>query len=125
VANSRGITIAEFEQAFDDLFEELLISRWECGRDVAAYRQALVLDLGARYEVRIKLSLARPHEVRVEATDRRLTIRISPAGARTLTRTFEFAAPIDRDAVNAHWMDDVLRVDLPKQQQARVVIKSS
>ncbi|MGH7916795.1 MAG: Hsp20/alpha crystallin family protein [Candidatus Binataceae bacterium] len=122
MASSGGITIADFERTFDDLFEELLISRWECGRDISLYRQTLVLDLGARYEVRIALTLVRPHEVEVETTDERLTVRIRPGRARVLTRSFEFAAAIDRNAVSAHWSDGVLHVSLPKRRPTRVAV---
>ncbi|MGH8011890.1 MAG: Hsp20/alpha crystallin family protein [Candidatus Binataceae bacterium] len=123
MASSGSTTITDFERAFDDLFEELLISRWECGRDISQYRQALVLDLGVRYEIRIAFTVVRPHEVEVEATDRRLTVRIRPGGARVFTRTFEFAAAIDGDAVSAHWADGVLRVSLPKRKPARIEIR--
>ncbi|MGH7935203.1 MAG: Hsp20/alpha crystallin family protein [Candidatus Binataceae bacterium] len=122
MAKIGAVTIGDFERAFDELFEELLISRWRRGKDAPVYRDEAVLDLGPSYEVRIALAGATPQAMDVEVTDQRLHVRIVAAGGGVLARTFDFPHAVDREAVTAKCAEGVLRVILPKRKGRRVVI---
>jgi HSP20 family molecular chaperone IbpA len=109
----------EFERAFDELFEDLLISRWRCaGRSQG---RAQVLDLGDKYEVQIVGLQVESGKVEIEATDRRLILRvIGPKGK--VERFVDFQQPIDADAVSAHMEEGRLKITLPKKPVRKIKI---
>ena len=51
------------------LFDELLLSRWNCVS--AAASQSLAIDYGDRYEIRLPVAKVDPNALEVEATDGR------------------------------------------------------
>src|SRR5438128_704401 len=65
----------DFARVFDSLFDDLLISRWRAAGP-AEHSDAQVTDLGDRYEVRMARLHAAPDQLEIEATDRRLIVRI-------------------------------------------------
>lgn len=119
---SRSFTLGEFERACDQLFDDLLISRWRGPHRRPAPGHALVLDHGNRYEVRIAAAGSDPAAIEVEAGERRLRVRMPlPSGAAE--NVFDFAAEVDTDAVSARWDKGTLHIILPKKRGRRVEVK--
>jgi len=107
----------EFERAFDELFNSVLIRPW---RDLPAplsAEQTVILDHGNSYEVRLYTGDADPHELDVEVADHRLIVRAAAGGGGLTERTFTFAEPVDRETVSARWAEGKLIIVLPKKRQ--------
>ena len=109
-------SINEFETAFDSLFDEFLISRWR-GND----SRTAVDDLGDRYQVRMKGIAADPDKLDIEASERRLIVRVTGQQSRS-ERIVTFRHAIDTTAVTARIIDDVLEVTLSKQRGRKIAI---
>ena len=62
------LQFGDFERAFDELFEDLLITRWREHRRQALER-ALITDRGPHYEVKVPTAAADPNAVAVEVSD--------------------------------------------------------
>ena len=121
-ANPISVAFAEFDRAFDQLFEELLISRWRARAFKAALNDAAVLESETEYRVRIDASGADPERMEIEAADRRLLVRMAgPAGART--STLEFSHSIDPDGVTARLAGGALEIVLPKKRGRRIAVR--
>jgi|SRR6185437_4928008 len=115
---ARGIfdSITEFERAFESLFDELLISRWR-GND----SRTTVLDLGDHYQVRMTGIVVDPKKLDIEASERRLIVRI--AGEITSgERIVNFRHPIDPTAVSARIIDGGLEVILAKPHKRKIAV---
>ncbi len=109
----------EFGRAFDELFDELLIGRWRTVVHHAAHGQALVMDCGERYQVRMSTAGLDPREMEVDVGERRLTVRTRSAAGGVSERTFTFGEPVEREAVTARWSEGALVILLPKSKKRR------
>jgi len=119
---SAGI-FGEFERLCDQLFDEHLISRWRGHRRAAQpFENALMLDHGTHYEIRIATSAADARSIDIEVTERRLSVRI-PGPTGVAENVFDFSSPVDCDAVSARLSEGILRIVLPKKPGRRVEIK--
>jgi HSP20 family molecular chaperone IbpA len=113
----------EFERLCDQLFDEHLISRWRGHRrEAQLFENALILDQGTRYEIRIATVAADARSIDIEVSERRLSVRI-PGPAGVAENVFDFASPVDCDAVSAGLNEGILRIVLPKKPGRRVEIK--
>ena len=111
---------ADFERAFDQLFEDLLVSRWRGGR--AAANEAVVLETETEYRVRIDAAGVEPGRMEVEAADRRLVVRLAgPLAARV--STLNFSHSIDPDAVTARLSGGALEIVLPKKRDRIIEVR--
>jgi HSP20 family molecular chaperone IbpA len=120
--NPISVTFAEFDRAFDQLFEDLLISRWRGRARNAAPDDAVVLESETEYRVRIDASGTDPVRMEVEAGDRRLTVRMAgPVGAKL--STVEFSHSIDPDGVTARLAGGALEIILPKKRGRRIEVR--
>jgi HSP20 family molecular chaperone IbpA len=120
--NPVSVTFAEFDRAFDQLFEDLLISRWRGRLRNAARNDAVVLESDAEYRVRIDVSGIDPGGIEVEAGDRRLAVRMAgPFG--TKLSTLDFSHSIDPDAVTARLAGGALEIVLPKKRGRKVEVR--
>jgi HSP20 family molecular chaperone IbpA len=117
---SGSITIGEFDRAVNELFEDLLISRWR-GRGAAAYEDALVTERDVHYEVRISAGGIDPRLMEVEAGERRLRVRL-PGRIGAAERIFDFPYPIDPDGVTARLIGGTLLVVLPKKRGRKIKV---
>jgi len=113
----------QFEKAFDELFEDLLITRWRSGGRSAGRHpgMARVVELEDRYEVQIANVRAEPGQIEIEATERRLHVRISGAEGK-LERMVDFHGLVDAELVSAHLEDGTLRITLPKKRARKVQV---
>jgi HSP20 family molecular chaperone IbpA len=113
----------EFERLCDQLFDEHLIARWRTHRRAAQpFENALMLDHGTGYEIRIATAAADARSIEIEVSERRLSVRI-PGPAGVAENVFDFASPVDCDAASARLSEGILRIVLPKKPGRRVEIK--
>lgn len=121
------IDLREFDRAFDELFDEMLISRWRIERQ-SQFSKALVLDYGDRYEIRISTAPVRPEGIELEASERRLTVRL-PTPEGLAEQSYTFSDAIDADKATSRWEAGTLTAILPKKSRGagnrRVKIKTS
>jgi HSP20 family molecular chaperone IbpA len=121
MAKRSGLTVADFERAIDEFFDEMLISRWRGSAEAERLEHAQITDRGDRYEVRIAMPGIDPNRIEVEVSGQRLSIRL-PGPHRILESAYSFTAPIDDDKVGARWSEDTLVVTLPKQKPKRIKV---
>lgn len=111
----------DFARAVDELFDDLLITRWREHRR-PTFESPLVTDRGAHYEVTVATATAEPNAMEVEVSDLRLVVRFpGPAGA--VEHTFNFAQAVESDAVSAKWNAGLLAIVLPKKRGRRVIVE--
>jgi len=113
-----AIVLGDLERAVDDLFEDLLLSRWRA----PLLERAPVVDHGAHYEVRIQAAGADPRLIEIEVNERRLTVRI-PDIARPIDHSFELPQTVDAAAVTARWIRYVLEIKLPKKPGRKITVE--
>jgi HSP20 family molecular chaperone IbpA len=117
------ISIEDFERALDEYFDEVLIAPWREGPGPTGLANPQVVDCGDYYEVRIAVPDIDPGGIQVEMMGERLCVR-APAGRQgKIESTYSFAAPVNRDAVQARWAGGVLIVSLPKLRSTRIKIQ--
>ena len=125
MAKRAGISVEDFERALDELFDEMLISRWRRStieRD--EFEKAEVLDHPDRYEVRVAVPSVDPQRIEIDVAGQRLTVR-APAGPEGIFETtYSFAVPIEAEAVVARWTDHTLVVMVPKQKPKRIKVNN-
>lgn len=112
------ITFGDFERAVDQLFEDMLLSRWRA----PAVERALVIDHGAYYEARIAAAGADPRLMEIEVSERRLRVRM-PGTARPVDHTFELSHAVYPAGVTARWRGEVLEITLPKKRGRKIKVE--
>lgn len=125
MATRRGFGIADFERAFDEFFDELLIDRWKCGTPAVEFERAQVIDRADRYEVRVAAVGVDPATIEVEVTGQRLAVRVPEKLGGIAASSFTFPDSIDGDASTAKWSDGTLVITLPKRTSRRIALKAS
>jgi HSP20 family molecular chaperone IbpA len=121
----RGYGPLDFERAFDEFFDELLIDRWHCGVEVRESTRAQVSDLRDRYELHMAVPSAHAEQIEIEVTELRIAVRVPDDAGRVVERIFAFAESIDRDTTNAHWADGVLTIVVPKRKARRIKLSGT
>jgi HSP20 family molecular chaperone IbpA len=124
MASNRGL-IADFERAFDQFFDEMLIAPWKRGPLAADFERAQVIEHSDRYEVRLEAIGVDPAEIEAEVSGQRLAVRVRGKLGAILDGSFEFAEPINGEASSAKWSEGTLVVILPKQKSRRIALKAS
>lgn len=112
--------LGEFERAFDELFEDMLIGRWRMPRRRSV--EHLMRDRGLYYEVTLSTGDVDPGRIDVEATEHQLRVRV-PTAAGGIEGSFDFPHPVDRARVKARWARGVLRIVLPKANGRKIEIE--
>ena len=110
-----------FERVVDALFDDLLIARWRPRPDESAHGDAQVIDQGDRYEVTMARLRADPHQVEIEATERRLIVRIEGA-AGSHQRVVNFQHQVEAGEVTARLEEQELRIILPKKRPRKIKV---
>ena len=124
MASSRGL-IADFERAFDEFFDEILIDRWKGGATALEFERAQVIDCPDRYEVRVAAVGVDPAKIQAEVSGQRLAVRVPDKLGGTLESSFSFSDAIDGEASTAKWSDGTLVIALPKKKGRRIALKAS
>ncbi len=124
MATGRGL-IADFERAFDEFFDEMLIDRWKGGTAALEFERAQVIDLSDRYEVRVAAVGVDPAKIQAEVAGQRLAVRVPDKLGGTLDSSFAFSDPIDGEASTAKWSEGTLVITLPKKKGRRIALRAS
>jgi HSP20 family molecular chaperone IbpA len=124
MASSRGL-IADFERAFDEFFDEMLIDRWKCGMAAAELERTQVIDLPDRYEVRVGAVGVDPKKIQAEVSGQRLAVHVPDKLGGTLRSSFLLSDSIDGEASTATWSEGTLVITLPKKKGRRIALKDS
>jgi HSP20 family molecular chaperone IbpA len=115
------IRFGDFTRAVDELLDDLLITRWRESRR-PTFERPLVIDRGAHYEVTVATATADARAIEVEVSDSLMVVRFAgPVGP--VEHTFDFAHPVESDAVNAKWNSGLLEIVLPKKRGRRVTVE--
>ena len=125
MATRRGFGIEEFDRAFDEFFDELLIDRWKCGTESGPIEGAQVIDIPDRYEVRVAALGVDPAKIQVEVSGQRLALRMQEKLGGMLQRSFSFSDAIDGEASSAKWSAGTLVITLPKKKGRRISLNDS
>ena len=124
MAKRAGISVEDFERALDEFFDEMLISRWRRSSERDEFEKAEILDHPDRYEVRVAVPNVDPTRIEIEVAGQRLSVR-APAGPEGMFESaYSFALPIQAEAVEARWNDNVLVVMVPKQKPKRIKVNN-
>jgi HSP20 family molecular chaperone IbpA len=108
-----------FDQAFDELFEEILITRWRGRERVRDLGNAVVAEEEERYRVKIALPGANPDKLQVEVSEWRLLLLEEGREDSAL----DFAQRLDTERVSARFEDGILEVILPKARGRRIEVR--
>jgi HSP20 family molecular chaperone IbpA len=119
VARHWQLVQESFERSFDEMFDELLLSRWRLRTQGGGAGDSRLLEYEDRYEARVATGYADPRDVEVEVDDNRLMIAIRAGSFTPLKQVFSFAQQIDTPKVRARWWQGVLRVVLPKKSKTK------
>lgn len=121
----RGYGIKDFDKAFDEFFDELLIDRWKCGTSADQFERAEVVDNQDHYQVRLAATGIDPAELQVEVLGQGLAVRVPGQLGGMLENRFSFTESIDGEASTAKWSDGTLTIILPKKKGRRISLKKS
>ena len=122
MAKGSGL-IADFERAFDEFFDEMLIDRWKSGAPGVEER-AQVIDYRDRYEVRVAAVGVDPAKIQAEVSGQRLAVHVPDKLGGTLESSFAFTDSIDGEASTAKWSEGTLVITLPKKKGRRIALKA-
>jgi HSP20 family molecular chaperone IbpA len=120
--SSRGL-IADFERAFDEFFDEILIDRWK-GGTALEFERTQVIDHPDRYEVRVAAVGVDPAKIQAEVSGQRLAVRMPDKLGGMLDSSFAFSDSIDGEASTAKWSEGTLVITLPKKKGRRIALKA-
>jgi len=123
MASSRGL-IADFERAFDEFFDEMLIDRWKSGAPGVEFERAQVIDYRDRYEVRVAAVGIDPEKIQAEISGQRLALRMPDQLGGTLESSVAFSDSIDGEASTAKWSEGTLVIIVPKKKGRRIALKA-
>lgn len=112
----------EFDRAFNEVFEDLLIKRWRGPTGVRSFGKALVLEDDDNYRVKIVLPGLEPEELEVEVSEWRLTVR-APSAEGQDESTFDFSRRIDTERVTARFEAGILEVTVPKARGRKIEVR--
>lgn len=123
----RGFGFQDFDKAFDEFFDELLIDRWKCGKSDSDFEHAEVIDNEDDYQVRLTavgIGID-PAQLQVEVLGQGLAVRVPVKLGGMLESRFSFVESIDGEATTAKWSDGTLTITLPKKKGRRISLKKS
>jgi HSP20 family molecular chaperone IbpA len=112
----------EFDRAFNEVFEDLLIKRWRRPGRVRDSGKALVIEDAEAYRIKITLPDADPQKLEVEVSEWRLVVR-SPMAQGRDEKTLDFSHRIDTERVTARFEAGVLEVLAPKAHGRKIEVR--
>jgi HSP20 family molecular chaperone IbpA len=125
MATRSGFGIVDFERAFDEFFDELLIDRWKCGTLGSEFEPAHIVDHPDHYEVRVAAVGVDPATIQAEVSGQRLAIRMPDKLGGTFKSSIAFSDSIDGEASTAKWSEGTLVITVPKKKSRRIALKDS
>lgn len=112
----------EFDRAFNEVFEDLLIRRWQGPARVRNLGKALVIEDEETYQVKIVLPDADPRQLEVEVGEWRLAVRVPTAQGRE-ENILDFSHRVDIERVTARFEAGVLKVLVPKARGHKIEVR--
>ena len=112
----------EFERTLDELFEDILITRWRPQARIRNFGDALVAEDEEVYRIKIALPDIDPQELEVEVSEWRLRVRL-PVGSGHQERTFDFAHRVEIERVSARFDAGTLEIILPKASGRKIEVQ--
>jgi len=125
MTSSRRFGIADFERAFDEFFDEMLIDRWKRATPAPEFERAQVIAHRLRYEVRDAAVGVDPAKIHAEVSGQRLAVRVPDKLGGMLESSFAFSDSIDGEASTAKWSEGTLVITLPKKKGRRIALMDS
>jgi HSP20 family molecular chaperone IbpA len=123
MASSRGL-IADFERAFDEFFDEMLIDRWKGATAGLEFERAQIIEHPDRYEVRVAAVGVDPAKIQAEVSGQRLALRMPDKLGGTLESSFVFSHSIDGEASTGKWSEGTLVIKVPKKKGRQIALKA-
>jgi HSP20 family molecular chaperone IbpA len=120
--HSTSIIEHGFDQAFNEVFEDLLIKRWHGTGRVRNFGKALVVEDDDNYRVKINAPGADPEKLEVEVGDWRLTVR-APTAEGEEESILDFSWRIDTERVTARFEAGILEVMVPKARGRKIEVR--
>ena len=111
----------EFDRAFNEVFEDLLIKRWRRPGHVRDYGKALIVEDDENYRIRIAMPNIDPRQIEVEAGAWRLVVRVPTAHGQR-ENTLDFSHRIDTEHVTARFEAGILEVLAPKARGRKIEV---
>jgi len=111
----------EFDRAFNDMFEELLIKRWRRPGHVRNLGKAQVVEDEENYQIKMALPDADPQQLEVEVSEWRLVVRSLPAEGEE--KALDFSHRIDTERVTARFGAGILEVLAPKARGRKIEVR--
>ncbi len=112
----------EFDRAFNELFEDLLIKRWRRPERVRNFGKALVVEDDENYRIKIAMPDIDPQQIEVEVGEWRLVVRTSLAQGQA-ENTLDFSHCIDPERVTARFGAGILEVLAPKARGRKIEVR--
>jgi HSP20 family molecular chaperone IbpA len=112
----------EFERAFDEVFEDLLIKRWRGSRRLRNLGKAVIAEDEENYRVTIAVPDVDPEKIEVEVSAWRLTMLIPTEQGRE-ENALDFSHRIDTEHVTARFEADILEITIPKARGRKVEVR--
>jgi len=112
----------EFDRAFNEVFEDLLIKRWRGPGLVDNFGKAAVVEDEENYRVKIALPDADPQKLEVEVSEWRLAVR-APMMQGLAESTLDFSHRIDIERVTARFDAGILEVLAPKARGRKIEVR--
>jgi HSP20 family molecular chaperone IbpA len=112
----------EFDRAFNEVFEDLLIKRWRGPGRVRDLGKALIVEDEEYYRIKIALPDADPQKLEVEVSEWRLAVRTPTAQGRR-ENALDFSHRIDIERVTARFGAGVLEVIAPKARGRKIEVR--
>ena len=112
----------EFERAFNETFEDLLIKRWRGPAHIRNFGKALIVEDEESYQVKVALPDADPTTLEVEVSEWRLKVRghQSAVGEETV---LDFSHRVDTERVTARFEGGILAVMVPKARGRKIEVR--
>lgn len=124
MATRHDLVLRDFERAFNEFFDELLIDRWKCGKPASEFERVNIVESEDRYEVRIAAAGIDPSLIDAQVSGQRLSVRMPARLGGTVESSFSFSESIDSEASAARWTEGVLTISLPKRKGKKVTLKN-
>jgi HSP20 family molecular chaperone IbpA len=119
---SASVIEHEFDRAFNELFEDLLIKRWRGPERVRNFGKALVLEDEDHFRVKMALPEVEPEKLEVEVSEWRLTVR-TPRAEGGGESSLDFSCRIDTEHVTARFEAGILEVMVPKARGRKIEVR--
>jgi HSP20 family molecular chaperone IbpA len=112
----------EFDRAFDEVFEDLLIKRWRGHPRLRNFGRAVVAEDEENYRVTIAVPDVDPEKIEVEVSALRLRLLIPTEQGRE-ENALDLPHRIDTEHVTARFEAGILEIAMPKARRRKIEVR--